>query len=83
MEVSGQLYFPAALPPGEGVSGTHWIGGRVSLGAGLEAVAKRKYPCPFREPNPGRPAHSLVTVLTELYWLKLDQYQNLLPQIPT
>jgi len=34
--------------------------------AGLDAVAKRKNPCSCREPNPGSPAHSLVTILTEL-----------------
>jgi hypothetical protein len=33
---------------------------------GLDAVARRKNPRPCREPNPGRPTHSLVTVLTEL-----------------
>jgi len=32
----------------------------------LNAVAKNKYPCPYREQNPGRPARSPVTTLTEL-----------------
>jgi hypothetical protein len=30
--------------------------------AGLNAVAKRKILCPCREPNPGSPAHSLLTI---------------------
>jgi hypothetical protein len=34
---------------------------------GLDAVARRKKnPCPCRRSNPGRPARSRVTVLTEL-----------------
>jgi len=39
-----------------------WVGLRTSLGV----VAKRKYLCPCNEPNPGHPAHSLVTILAEL-----------------
>jgi hypothetical protein len=47
----------------------HWTGHRrVGLRAGLDAVAKRKksHQCPCWELNPGRPARSLVSVLTEL-----------------
>jgi hypothetical protein len=33
---------------------------------GLYAMEKRKISCLFQELNPGCPAHSLVTVLTEL-----------------
>jgi hypothetical protein len=32
----------------------------------LDAVAKRKYPCPWRELNPGIPVRDLVTVFIEL-----------------
>jgi hypothetical protein len=46
LELSGQLYAPAALPPG-----THWIGW-VGHRAGLDAVVKRKTPSPRRESNP-------------------------------
>jgi hypothetical protein len=53
MEVSGQLHAP-------GAAGTHWTG------AGLDAVPKRKLYSPCGESNPGRPARSLVTVLTEI-----------------
>jgi hypothetical protein len=42
MEVSGQLHAPAALPPGEGTPGTHWIGGWVDPKAGPDDVEKRK-----------------------------------------
>jgi hypothetical protein len=68
MKVSGQLHDPAILFPGENAAGTHWIGGSVGSGVGLEAVAKTKknLPCACREPNPGRPARSLTTILTEL-----------------
>jgi len=41
----------------------------VSPRAGLDAVAKRKILCSCWEWNPGRPARSLVTILTELYRL--------------
>jgi hypothetical protein len=32
---------------------THWIGDRVDPRVGLDAVAKRKIPSPFRDPNHG------------------------------
>jgi hypothetical protein len=35
----------------------------------LDAVAKRNIPCPCRESNLGRPARSLVTVLTRLRYM--------------
>jgi len=34
--------------------------------AGLDAVSKRRIPSPCRKSNPGRLAHNLVTILTEL-----------------
>jgi len=39
--------------------------------AGLDPVAKRKmyHHYPYRELNPGRPTHSLVSILTELHQL--------------
>jgi len=36
-------------------------------------VVRRKNSISYRELNPGRPACSLVTVLTELLWLLLFQ----------
>jgi hypothetical protein len=57
MEVSDQLYSPAALPPGERTPGTHWIGGWVGLRAGLDVVEERKiFHC--GESNPDRAACS-------------------------
>jgi hypothetical protein len=47
--------------------GTYWIGGWLGRRTGLNAVAKRKIPCPCRESNPGHPASSLVVILTELH----------------
>jgi hypothetical protein len=51
MEVSGQPYAPAALPPGKAV-GTHWIGGWVGPTAVPDTVVKGKIPSPRRESNP-------------------------------
>jgi hypothetical protein len=52
--------------PEEGTRGTHWVGGWVGPRTGLDAVAKRKIPSPFRESNPNHPAHSQVALPTEL-----------------
>jgi hypothetical protein len=49
MEVSDQLYAPAALPPRERAPGIHWIEGWVGPRAVLDAVVKRKIPIPRRE----------------------------------
>jgi hypothetical protein len=66
MEVSGQLHVPSRFTSREGALGTHWIGDSVDPRVGLDAMAKRKNPCPCGEPSPGRLARGLVTVLTEL-----------------
>jgi hypothetical protein len=58
MEVSGHLHAPAALPPMERATGTHWMGDWVGPRAGLDTVSKRKVPSPRRESNPDRPARS-------------------------
>jgi hypothetical protein len=41
--VSGQLHAPAALPPGEGAPGTHWMGIWVDRRAGLDDMERRKF----------------------------------------
>jgi hypothetical protein len=41
--MSGQLRDPVALPSGDRASGTHWIGGWVNAGAGLDDAEKRKF----------------------------------------
>jgi hypothetical protein len=66
MEVSGQLYALVSLLPGKEPVVKHWTGGWVGLRTNLDAVAKRRISYPCREKNPGRPAHNLVTILTEL-----------------
>jgi hypothetical protein len=78
MEMSGQLY------PRERALSTHWIGGWMCPRVDLDALTKRKGPCPFQESNPGRPARILVTVLTELSWLLnlLNNYFKPLKRFP-
>jgi hypothetical protein len=69
MEGSDQLHASAAIPPAKELPAptewaTHWVSSR----ADLNAVAKRKNSiiAPCRELNPGLPARSLVTIVTEL-----------------
>jgi hypothetical protein len=54
MKLSGQLFSPTTLPPGEGAPGTHWMGGWVGPRVDLDAVEKRKISYPYRESNFGR-----------------------------
>jgi hypothetical protein len=53
---------PSRFTSGEKAIGTYWMGDWEGPIAGLDAVAKRKNPCPRPESNPGRPAHSPVTM---------------------
>jgi hypothetical protein len=61
---------PCRFTPGDGAASTHWVVGWVGLRAGLDAMEKRINPYPCRESNPGRAAHSLVAVPTELSRMK-------------
>jgi len=58
---------PCGFTPGVRALGTHWIGGWVSPRAGLDAVLKNFHYYHCRKLNPGRPAPSLVSLLTELH----------------
>jgi hypothetical protein len=49
---------PPPLYPRERTPDTHWIGDWVGPRAGLDAVAKRKIPSPFRESNSDHPAYN-------------------------
>jgi hypothetical protein len=60
--VSGQLHVPAPLPPGERALDRRLGGPKSRSGRGGE----EKNPQLYRELNPGRPARTLVTILTEL-----------------
>jgi len=56
---------PGHFTAREGVPSTHYIGGWVSPRASMDAVM-RKNPSPCWQMNPDRPAHSPVTILTEV-----------------
>jgi hypothetical protein len=53
-------------PPGEEPQVPVEVRGWVGHGAGLEVVVKRRIPSACMESNPGCPALSLFTILTEL-----------------
>jgi hypothetical protein len=55
MGVSGQCHAPAALYPWGKDPGTHYTGGWVGLGTGLDAEARGKIFCLCRGSNPDRP----------------------------
>jgi hypothetical protein len=57
---------PGRFTPFEKSPGTHWIGDWVGHRVGLGAVVRRENPISCCESNLGRPARSLVTILTEL-----------------
>jgi hypothetical protein len=61
MQLSGQLHARAFYPEGKSPS-TQSVRGWVVLRVGMDTVAKRKSPYPFRESNPGRPVHRSVTL---------------------
>jgi hypothetical protein len=64
---------PADFTPREYDPGTQWTGSLVGPRAGLDtAVAKIKYPCPYRESNPSCPVRRSVT-----------SYLNIAVKIPT
>jgi hypothetical protein len=65
MHVSGQFHVSASLPLGKH-SSNRLTGGWAGPGAGLDAVAKRRNPCPRLELKPGRSVRSSVITLTEL-----------------
>jgi hypothetical protein len=62
MEVSGQHHAPATLLPGEQPP----IPTGYERQSGRGGEEKKSLHCLFRELNLGRPARSLVTILTEL-----------------
>jgi len=69
MEVNGQLHAPAALFPGESAPPSYPLdrlsGFQIRSGHGGEE--NKSDHCSCLESNSGRPARSLVTILTELF----------------
>jgi len=55
MEMSGQLYAPAAITPGETAPDTNFARSLVGRRVGMDAVAKRKNFFPYPESNASRP----------------------------
>jgi hypothetical protein len=70
MEAFGQLHAPAALPKKKSPQYLmdRKLGG-LRKQSGRSGEEKNSFHCPCRESNAGRPAHSLVSILTELPWL--------------
>jgi hypothetical protein len=69
MEVSGQIDAQAALPQGK--EPQYLMDRRrdgIQSRSGCGGEEKKYLTCPCPESNPDRPAHSLVTILTELPW---------------
>jgi hypothetical protein len=58
MEVSGQLYAPAALPAGDRAPGTHWIGGSVGPEPVWTRWWRKKFPAPAGTRTPDHPSRS-------------------------
>jgi len=58
MEVNGQLYTPATLPPGKEPPVTNWVGVYVCPNAGLDTVVKKTFPFSAETRSPDHPARS-------------------------
>jgi len=56
---------PGHFTPGERTPDTYWLKACMDPTAGQDVEASRKNPSPCRESNSGRPARSLVIILTE------------------
>jgi hypothetical protein len=68
MEVSSQLYAPAALPTGKEPLVSHWIGGWVGPRAVMNAVVKRKIPSTRQESNLDCLYYRTVKILCKDNW---------------
>jgi hypothetical protein len=60
--MSGRRHASAALYPWERTPSTHWIGGWVSLRAGLDTQARVKIPCLCWGLNPSHPICSRLLI---------------------
>jgi hypothetical protein len=82
VEVHFHAFLNSALEGGEfwascsGRFTLYWLERRfVGHKADLDTVAKQMNPC-YAENQPDRPRRSLITTLTELYWLHLLIYAS-------
>jgi hypothetical protein len=70
MEVSGELHASVTFARSVRAPGTHRLEGSVGSRAGLEAVAKKKYPITAPTGNWTLVIdRSIVTILSQLPWL--------------
>jgi hypothetical protein len=76
--VGGQLYIPAALPPGKQPV-THLIGGWVGPRASLDTAVRRKFPAPAgtRTPQSSSPQLSTIPLSYPGSWNPLLMFLNL------
>jgi hypothetical protein len=79
MEVSGQLHAPAALPPGEIATGTHWIGewGGLQRQSGRCGVEKNLTPVGNVTPvvQPEIRVHSNTSARLQWSWISMGYLQ--------
>jgi hypothetical protein len=75
---------PGRFTSREKAPGTTWIEAWVGPRVVLDAVVKRKIPSPpgirTLEPNPDRPARSLVAILTKISWLLKEACDSVILQ---
>jgi hypothetical protein len=78
MEMSSHLHAPSHFTPRGRVLGIHWTGGWVGLSQSGWEEEKKSHHCPCWELNPGHPAHSVVSILTELPWFLDREYYSII-----
>jgi hypothetical protein len=62
---------PCCFTPGDRAPGSHWIGGWVGPGAGMDAMENKNITCSCQELNLGHPARSIVAIPAEISLLPI------------
>jgi hypothetical protein len=80
MKMYGEYEYCSMHTPRERAAGTHRIEGWVGHGTGLDEAVNRKFRSPCWESNSGRPALSLVAIMTDIplsiILYSLNNYNN-------